>query len=349
MFTLLTYLSIFSLVSLSLWWILSKTLSQGYQGPSREEIIAMEDNEEKRRLAEIWNKQGHIGPTVPAPGKIAQFGVPASFVIMICLMFILQVPIGHVKVGALFGKVQDEYYTEGLHFPVNPLITWSLIDVREKTLKVEDVGIPSEDKLISKFDVSIQFRLIASDMPDAKRNIGTPSDIMNIHVIPKVRSILREQGKSVPQAQDFFKESVQQQLQASLMAGLNDYLNSKGVMVSDVLIRDVKLPQVIVTSINETKKREQEILKQQAELDRFAKEQEQKVATAQAEKDAAVLEAQKIRELADAEAYKIDLINKQLAKSPNYVELIKAEKWNGELPQYTGGDNIPMIDLRPVK
>ena len=50
--------------------------------------------------------------------------------------------------------------------------------------------------------------------------------------------------------------------------------------------------------------------------------------------------------LGDAEAYKIKVINETLAKSPNYIELKKVEQWNGVLPLYTGGDNIPMIDLR---
>lgn len=79
------------------------------------------------------------------------------------------------------------------------------------------------------------------------------------------------------------------------------------------------------------------MLKQRAELARFAAESELK---------AAELEAKKIRELADAEAYKIDEINKQLSKSPNYIELVKAQQWNGVLPVYAGGDNVPMIDLR---
>ena len=118
------------------------------------------------------------------------------------------------------------------------------------------------------------------------------------------------------------------------------------MQVETVLIRDVQLPNVIRTAITETKKREQEVLKQQAELERFATEQDQKVKQAESELKAAKLQAQKIKELADAEAYKIDVINKTLAKSPNYIELKKAEQWDGKLPVYTGGENIPMIDLR---
>jgi regulator of protease activity HflC (stomatin/prohibitin superfamily) len=165
-------------------------------------------------------------------------------------------------------------------------------------------------------------------------------------MIPKLRSILREQGKGVDMSQDFFKESVQRQLQETLQLGLSEFLAPKGLQVETVLIRDVQLPDVIRTAITETKKREQEVLKQQAELQRFATEQDQKVKQAESELKAARLEAQKIKELADAEAYKINVINKTLARSPNYIELKKVEQWNGVLPVYTGGNNIPMLDLR---
>ncbi len=258
--------------------------------------------------------------------------------------FIITVPAGHVKVATLFGKVQDATYREGLHF-VNPLLAFTSFDLRQKTHK-ETAGIPAEDKLITRMDVSVQYRTIGDMAPEILRNTGTTQALIQVHMIPKLRSILREQGKGVAISQDFFKESVQRQLQDSLQVGLAEFLAPKGLQVETVLIREVQLPEVIRTSITETKKREQEVLKQQAELERFATEQNQKVKQAESELKAAKLEAQKIRELADAEAYKINVINRMLAGSPNYIELKKVEQWNGVLPTYVGGINIPMIDLR---
>ncbi len=258
--------------------------------------------------------------------------------------FVLTVPAGHVKVATFFGKVQDQTYSEGLHF-VNPLLDFTTFDLRQKTHK-EAAGIPAEDKLITQMDVSVQYRTVGSMTPDILRNTGSTDALIQVHLVPKLRSILREQGKGVAISQDFFREDVQRQLQQTLQQGLVDYLTPKGIEVEAVLIRDVILPKVIRDSITETKRREQEVLKQQAELERFATEQDQKVKQAESELRAAKLEAQKIRELADAEAYKIEAINKTLAKSPNYIELKKVEQWNGVLPVYAGGDNIPMIDLR---
>ena len=257
---------------------------------------------------------------------------------------IITVPAGHVKVATLFGKVQNDTYVEGLHV-VNPLLEFTTFDLRQKTHK-ESAGIPAEDKLITHMDVSVQYRTIGEMAPDILRNTGTTEALIKVHMIPKLRSILREQGKGVSMSQDFFKESIQRQLQESLQLGLAEFLVSKGLQVETVLIRDVQLPDVIRTAITETKRREQEVLKQQAELERFATEQDQKVKKAESELRAARLEAQRIKELADAEAYKIKVINETLAKSPNYIELKKVEQWNGVLPLYTGGDNIPMIDLR---
>lgn len=276
--------------------------------------------------------------------KLVGYVCLALAAISVIMATVITVPAGHVKVATLFGKVQDHTFLEGLHV-VNPLLDFTTFDLRQKTHK-ETAGIPAEDKLITKMDVSVQYRTIGDMAPDILRNTGTTEALIQVHLIPKLRSILREQGKGVEISQDFFKESIQRQLQETLQVGLSEYLAPKGIQVETVLIRDVQLPQVIRTAITETKRREQEVLKQQAELERFATEQEQKVRQAKAEYEAAQLEAKKIKALADAEAYKIDVINKTLAKSPNYIELKKVEQWNGKLPVYTGGDNIPMIDLR---
>ncbi|NNJ73321.1 MAG: prohibitin family protein [Enterobacterales bacterium] len=283
----------------------------------------------------------------PAIFKMGAQGILVAAVLFVLASAIITVPAGHIRVATLFGKVLDATYREGLHL-VNPLLEFTQFDLRQKTHK-ESAGIPAEDKLITRMDVSVQYRTIGEMSPEILRNTGNTETLIQVHLIPKLRSILREQGKGVELSQDFFRESIQKQLQETLQLGLSEFLAPKGLQVETVLIRDVQLPDVIRTAITETKRREQEVLKQQAELERFAKEQEQKVKQAESELRAARLEAQRIKALAEAEAYKIDLINKTLAQSPNYIELKKVEQWNGVLPLYTGGDNIPMLDLRSMK
>ncbi|MCB1214059.1 MAG: prohibitin family protein [Deltaproteobacteria bacterium] len=235
-----------------------------------------------------------------------------------------RVPAGHVGVVTLFGKVQDKTYSEGLHFPVNPFYNWIKIDARQKT-HYEKANVPSQDQMTTHVDVSIQYRLNGEMAAKMYRETGGPKEVIEVHLVPKLRSLMREQGKSVQRAEDFFLEGVQQKLQDSILAELAKYLAPKGIVVQAVLIRDIELPEFIVQAVKEKKKREQEAQKQKAELERFKTEQQQKVASAEAERRAAEEQAKKQKILADAKAYEIEKINDAIKNNPAYVQLQSLE------------------------
>ena len=231
-----------------------------------------------------------------------------------------KVPAGYVAVATLFGEVQSDPYEEGLHIPVNPFYEWFLYDVRQKS-HLEEANVPSQDQLQTKIQVSVQFRLMKDRAPKILQETGQALDVLRVHIVPKLRSLLREQGKAIKRAEDFFLEETQQNMQMSLVEGLRDYLGTKGVNVGAVLIRDISLPPFIIKAIESKKEREQEVEKQKAELLRFETEQQQKVALAKAESEAATEQANKMRVLADAQAYEIEKINKAIGSNPNYVKL----------------------------
>ena len=255
--------------------------------------------------------------------------LPKSVLAIIAAVFVLfligprfyqSVPAGHVAVATLFGEVQPKHFTEGLKIPVNPLYQWVLFDVRQKTHS-ETSNVPSQDQLQTKIDVSVQYRLISADTPRILKETGEISAVRTVHIVPKLRSLIREQGKTIKRAEDFFLEATQTTLQTALLEGLKDYLAPKGVEVEAVLIRDISLPPFITKAIEAKKEREQEVEKQKAELERFTTEQEQIVAAAEAEKNAAAAQAEKRRLLADAQAYEISKINEAIGRNPNYVKL----------------------------
>jgi len=230
------------------------------------------------------------------------------------------VPAGHVGVSTLFGRVNPQAYGEGLHFPVNPFYRWHEFDARQKTHK-ETAAVPSQDQLTTDIDVSIQYRIMASKAAQILSDTGRAEDAVQVHLVPKLRSVLREQAKGIKRAEDFFLETTQVTIQDSLKTELQQYLAPKGIEIQDVLIRDIRLPNFIVHAIQEKKTREQEALKQLAELERFKTEQQQKIAQAEAEKLAAAAEAEKTRLLADAKAYEIEKINQAIAGSAGYIQL----------------------------
>ena len=257
---------------------------------------------------------------IQLPKSIIAIIVVVFLVFLISPRFYQSVPAGHVAVATLFGEVQPTHFTEGLKIPVNPLYQWHFYDVRQKTHS-ETSNVPSQDQLQTKIDVSVQYRIVGNQAPSILKETGTINDVLAVHIVPKLRSQIREQGKTIRRAEDFFLEETQNTLQIALLEGLKDYLGTKGVAVEAVLIRDITLPPFITKAIESKKEREQEVEKQKAELERYDTEQQQKIALAIAEKDAASAEAEKRRLLADARAYEITKINDAIGRNPNYVKL----------------------------
>ncbi|MEM7627426.1 MAG: prohibitin family protein [Planctomycetota bacterium] len=255
----------------------------------------------------------------------------AAFGVSRCVKVI---PAGHVGVATLFGSVKEKPYEAGFHF-VNPLLGWTEFDARQKTHK-ETAGVPSQDQLTTQVDVSVQFRVIGAMAPEIYKDTGTAAQAVEVHLIPKVRSVLREQGKSIRRAEDFFLEETQQDLQQSLQVELESFLQSKGIEVNDVLIRDIQLPQRLIAQIEQKKEVEQQAERQKAELIRYETEQQQQVVKEQADKEAAKFAAEKVvllakaeaekrRLVADAQAYEIEKINQAISENPAYIQLQSLE------------------------
>jgi len=230
------------------------------------------------------------------------------------------VPAGHVGVAILFGQVQEEPYPEGLHL-VSPFLSWADLDVREDTFKISQLEMPTRDQLLSKVDLSIQWRLDAGQAPRIFRDTGNKDRIVAVHLHPKTRSLVRELGTRIDRAEDLFKDEVRDRLAMEIEAALTEYVGPKGIIVDSVLLRNINLPPVLAEAIGRKKEREQEVERQRAELERVKLEQEQQVALANASRRASAEDAKRIIILADAKAYEIATINKAASGNPAYIQL----------------------------
>jgi len=250
--------------------------------------------------------------------------VSVVLLVFVGLQFIKTVPVGHVAVATLFGKAVPDGFKEGFHFPVNPLYSWTMFDARQKTHK-EEANVPSQDQLQTKLEVSVQYRIDSQMASTILGDTGTAVAAVQVHLVPKLRSAVREQGKSIKRAEDFFKEETQNKLQDDLTDSLREYLAPKGIIVSAVLIRDITLPPFIVQAIEQKKEREQAVERERAELERVRTELQQEVARAEAGREAAEHAAARKRILADAQAYEITQINKAISNNPAYIQLQSLE------------------------
>jgi regulator of protease activity HflC (stomatin/prohibitin superfamily) len=229
--------------------------------------------------------------------------------VILLLMSLTTIDSGQVGVVSTFGKVQDGYLDEGLHF-VNPFATVTPFDAREKTQK-QEMGIPTQDQLVTTIDISIQYRLIKEMAPKMLKETGSPQQVIAVHMEPLVRSMVREIGKSVERAEMLFQKEVQQRIQAELYDGLAS-LSAKGVRIDKLLIRKVTLPKIITDAVARKKQMAQAAEAEKEALKKFMVEQERKEAEANASKKAELIQAQKVKEVmlinanAKLEAARID-------------------------------------------
>jgi len=256
--------------------------------------------------------------------RLGIVGVVVLVVLVFGGRFVKTVPPGHVGVATLFGEVMPDPFPEGLNAPVNPFYNWVLFDVRMTTLK-ESAQVPTRDQLQTKIDLSVQWRIDGARTPEILKNTGDVQRVINVQLIPFLRSLVREEGSKVARAEDFFLEETREKLENGLLDRMRDELLPKGLIIGNVLIRDINLPTVLSKAIEQKKEREQAVERQKAELERFKQEQQQKVAQANAELDAARAEAEQIRVLASAKADEIRLINNAIAKNPAYIQLQSLE------------------------
>lgn len=256
--------------------------------------------------------------------KFAIVLLAALLVLMFGQRFLHAVPAGHVGVAILFGEVQDESYPEGLHF-VNPLLSWNDLDARQDSYKIPQLEMPTRDQLLSKVDLSIQWRLDATRAAQIVRDTGDKSRLVDVHLKPTVRSLVRELGTTIERAEDLFKDEVRVQLAVEIEKALKEYVTDKGIIVDSVLLRNINLPPVLAEAIGRKKEREQEVERERAELERVKLNQEQQVAQSVASRRAAEEDAKRLRILADAKAYEISTINKAASGNPAYIQLQSLE------------------------
>lgn len=256
--------------------------------------------------------------------RLAVVMVGVLLVLMFGQRFVHSVPAGHVGVAILFGDVQEEVYPEGLHI-VNPFLSWKDLDARQDTFKISQLEMPTRDQLLSKVDLSIQWRLDSSRAADIIRDTGDKDRLIQVHLHPKARSLVRALGTQIERAEDLFKDEVRNKLAVQIETELTSYVADKGIVVDSVLLRNINLPPVLADAIGRKKEREQEVERQRAELDRVKLEQEQQVAQAEALRRAAEEDAKRLRILADAKAYEISTINLAASGNPAYIQLQSLE------------------------
>ncbi len=191
------------------------------------------------------------------------------------LTSIAYVPAGHVGVVTLFGRVTGEVLPEGTHL-IYPFKTNNKMPVRTQELK-ETASVPSEEGLIITLDTSLLFRLDAQKAAEVYQKIGPR--YVDVVIEPNLRSSIRA-ATAAHNANALYtgaREEVALQIQRELVG----QLAPRGIVVENILLRDIQLPAMLKQSIEAKQQAEQDALRMTFILQKEKQEAERKRIEAQ--------------------------------------------------------------------
>ncbi len=142
------------------------------------------------------------------------------------------------------------------------------------------------------------------------------------------------------------REIVKDQIEEQIRARLAPY----NIVVDAISITEFQFSQEFVEAIEAKVSAEQRALQAQNELRRIEIETQQAAARAVGEQHANVAQAEGVGQAnvlqAQGEAQAITIIDEQLRNSSSYLEWLKSQSWNGQLPLVVGESDVtPFIDI----
>ncbi len=214
-------------------------------------------------------------PNLSGAGKrILQLAILVAAIIVL-MASTTSIPTGNVGVLTLFGRVTGETLPEGIHV-VNPLKSVQKLSVQTQSVK-ESANVPSNEGLILALDTSLLFRLDKDKAAFVYQTVG--DNYAEKIVEPTLRAAIRA-STSAHSANALYtnaRELVQQQIQDELKS----QLAPRGVIVENVLLRDVQLPAMLKGSIEAKQQAEQDALRMSFILQKEKQEAERKRIEAQ--------------------------------------------------------------------
>ena len=258
---------------------------------------------------------------------------------------------GHVGVVRTLGAVQPEALPEGFHLKKPFLDDVAELDVRLRKAESE-ASAASRDLQVVSTSVAVQYSLIGAVMPLTYQKIGPQAAIVERNVIyPAIlESVKSITAKYTAEELVTKRAEVKVQIQQAIESNINTTLQQKEVVgaisLANVAITDFDFSEEFNRAIEEKVRAEQEALKAENEKLRRVTQAE----AAAAERTLA----------ADAVAYQIEAESKARAEAirreaealkdnPNLIDLRVAEKWDGKLPQVSGGNAIPLLNIDAFK
>jgi regulator of protease activity HflC (stomatin/prohibitin superfamily) len=281
----------------------------------------------------VTAKSGDIFKKVSGPLRIIGLLIIVIGIITAC---IVQVEAGHIGIKKLFGQVQNNVLASGLHF-INPLIDVDQMDIRTQNYTmsgIHDEGAKAADDAIRvltadglevTIDLTVLYKVLPSDAPKIVRETGL--DYTDKIVRPVSRTKIRDNAVYYDAVSLY--STKRDEFQQRIFKSIDQDFKQRGLILEQLLVRNITLPQSVKTTIEQKISAEQEAQKMQFILQKERQEAERKRVEAQG-----IADYQRIINLG--------LTDKQLQYESIKAQLELAKSQNAKLI-IMGKGNTPVI------
>ena len=282
--------------------------------------------------------------------KLVIPGVIGLAVLLLIWNGIVVVNSGHVGVVHRLGAVQEKHLPEGPHLKVPFLDAVEEVDIRLRKAENKATAA-SKDLQVVSTQVAVQYSLNGVTMPQTYQNIGLRTAVETTAIDPGItESVKAITAQYTAEELVTQRAQVKAKIQEAIEAFVDTTLQQKGVIgavqLANVAITDFEFSAEFNRAIEEKVQAEQEALKAQNEKLRRVTQAE---AAAAERRLAADAEAYTLTVESEARAAAIRREAEALKDNPDLIQLRIAEKWDGQLPQISGGGAVPLLNIDALR
>ena len=277
---------------------------------------------------------------------------------------IIGIPVAIIALGIIFGSFYTVNQGEraviltngsltrvddpGLHFKIPFIQSAHFISTRVETVPYEKVMAYTFDQQTATLQLAVTLQV----PPGEAERIYSAYGSLDAAVARVVNPRVFEEVKNV-----FGQFSAQRAIQERgkltdmLTTSVAESLKTSGIQVLAVQLTNIDYTDSYEQSVEAAARAKADVEKAKSELARVEQEAQQKVKQAEAEATAKKLkadaEAYSTKVAGDAEALAIAARGKALRDNPDLINLVTAEKWNGQLPtSMIPGSAVPFMNLK---
>ena len=228
--------------------------------------------------------------------------------------------------------LQNPPLDEGLHFVIP--FQDEVINIEVRTLKYEkETRSASKDLQTVATTVTVNYHPDKEQVHKLYKNLGL--DYENRIIQPAIEETVKQVTANYNAEELITKRP---QVKVDIESSIRERLGQFNVVTEVISITDFEFSPLFDKAIESKVEAEQKALKAENDLRRIEVEAKQREANAIGLANANIAEAK-------GEAEAISIINRALAENPNYLEWLKTQAWDGQLPLVVGDGGTPFIQI----